>query len=80
MMVKTSPASASSGEINSREDVIRILDRACQYYERHEPASPVPLLLRRARGLVHKDFLEIMRDLAPGGVQDVEKIKGPDAG
>lgn len=75
-----SPASASSGEINSREDVIRILDRACQYYERHEPASPVPLLLRRAKGLVHKDFLEIMRDLAPGGVQDVEKIKGPDAG
>lgn len=66
------------GEIRSREDVIRMLDRACEYFRRHEPSSPVPLLLRRARGLVSKDFMEIVRDLAPGGAQEAEKILGRD--
>jgi type VI secretion system protein ImpA len=30
------------GEIASREDVIRTLDKICEYYNRHEPSSPVP--------------------------------------
>ncbi len=65
-----------SGAVNSREDVIRVLDKACHYYERYEPSSPVPLLLRRAKRLVAKDFMEILRDLAPEGVSQAEKISG----
>jgi len=72
------PAAAQpiAGEVNTREDVIRVLDKACLYYERHEPSSPVPLLLRRAKRLVAKDFMEILRDLAPDGVGQAEKISG----
>ena len=47
------------------------------YYERHEPSSPVPLLLKRAKRLVAKDFMEILRDLAPDGVDQAERISGP---
>lgn len=65
-----------TGEIGSREDVIRALDRICEYYQRCEPSSPVPLLLQRARRLVTKDFIEILRDLAPTGVAQVELITG----
>ena len=65
-----------SGEVNSREDVIRLLDMACDYYSRCEPSSPVPLLLQRAKRLVSKDFMEIMRDLAPAGLTQVEEIGG----
>jgi len=36
----------------------------------------VPLLLRRAKRLISKDFLEIVRDLAPDGVPQVELIRG----
>lgn len=68
-----------SGEVRSREDVLRVLDKACEYFERNEPSSPVPLLLKRARRLVSKDFMDIVRDLAPGGVQEAEKIFGPEA-
>jgi len=68
-----------TGEVNSREDVMRVLDKACDYFRRHEPSSPVPMLLKRAKKLMSKEFLEIVRDLAPGGVQEVEKIRGPDA-
>ena len=69
-------AAPIAGEVNTREDVIRVLDKACLYYERHEPSSPVPLLLKRAKRLVSKDFMEILRDLAPDGVDQAEKISG----
>jgi type VI secretion system protein ImpA len=65
-----------SGEVNSREDVVLQLDRLCEYYRRHEPSSPVPLLLRRAKRLVAKDFMDIIRDLTPGGVAEAELLGG----
>ena len=43
------PAPRASGEIANREDVLRQLDRLLEYYVRHEPSSPVPVLLKRAR-------------------------------
>jgi len=55
------------GSIQSRDDVIRTLERLCQYYELNEPSSPVPLLLNRAKNLVKKNFLDIIEDLAPEG-------------
>lgn len=67
---------APAGSINNRDDVIRQLDRICDYYARHEPSSPVPLLLKRARGLVKKDFLDIMRDLAADSLDRIELITG----
>lgn len=69
-------AQGISGAVNSREDVIRVLDKACLYYERHEPSSPVPLLLKRAKRLVAKDFMEILKDMAPEGVAQAQKISG----
>jgi len=65
-----------SGAIRSREDVVRAIDRICEYYQRNEPSSPVPLLLRRARRLVAKDFMEILRDMVPDGVMQAENITG----
>ncbi len=65
-----------TGSINSQEDVIRVLDMACEYFKQHEPSSPVPLLLQRAKRLVAKDFMEILRDLTPAGVTQAEEISG----
>ncbi|HKU40289.1 MAG TPA: type VI secretion system protein TssA [Polyangiales bacterium] len=67
-----------AGEIHSRNDVMRALDALCGYYERHEPSSPVPILLRRAQRLVPMSFVDIMRDLAPSAMSDIEKIRGPE--
>jgi type VI secretion system protein ImpA len=73
------PSQRMSGDIHSREDVVRVLDRLCDYYARSEPSSPVPLLLQRARRLATKDFMEIVRDLAPDAVSQIETIRGPDS-
>jgi len=69
-------AAPMTGAINSREDVIRVLDRICDYFSQHEPSSPIPILLRRAQNLVSKDFMEIIRDIAPDGLPQVETIRG----
>ena len=71
-------APSMSGEIRSRDDAIRVLDRVSEYFRKNEPSSPVPLLLQRAKRLVSKDFMEILRDMAPQGVSDAEKIGGLD--
>ncbi len=62
--------------INSRKDVIRVLDQICSYYNQNEPASPVPLLLKRARKLVEKNFIEIVEDLAPDSAAQIKKLIG----
>lgn len=69
---------AASGEITSREDVVRTLDRICAYYARHEPASPVPILLQRAKRLVPLQFVDIIRDLAPDALAAIEVFRGAD--
>ncbi len=68
-----------SDVINSREDVIAALDKIVVYYQKQEPASPVPLLLQRAKRLVAANFIELLRDLAPDALVQVEKITGTTA-
>ena len=65
-----------TGDISSREDVIRALDKICDYYKRYEPSSPVPLFLNRAKRLASKSFLEILRDLTPDAVNQALAISG----
>jgi type VI secretion system protein ImpA len=62
--------------IRDRQDIIQLLEQICLYYQQNEPASPVPLLLRRAMRLVEKDFFEIIKDLAPDSVKQIQLISG----
>ncbi|MEM8669133.1 MAG: type VI secretion system protein TssA [Planctomycetota bacterium] len=64
------------GEIRGREDVIRAIDRICEYYEKYEPSSPLPLLLNRAKRLATKSFMEIIRDLTPDALDQATSIGG----
>lgn len=62
--------------IRTREDAIRMLDRVCEYMERTEPASPAPLLIRRAQRLMNKSFVEIIEDLTPDSVVAIKALGG----
>ena len=62
------------GAIESRDDVMRALDAIADYYRRKEPASPVPLALRRAREWVTLDFLQVLEDIAPGSLDEAKRI------
>ncbi len=65
------------GVIRGRADAARELERICDWFERHEPGHPAPLLLRRAQRLMNMSFIEIIQDMAPGGVDQVQTIAGP---
>lgn len=67
---------AAAGDIRTREDALRELERVCVWFERNEPSNPAPLLIRRAQRFVNKSFLDIMRDLAPDALEQVHRVSG----
>ena len=69
-------ARAPTGEIRSREDALKMLDKVADFFIEHEPSSPVPLLIRRAQRLVGMDFLAIIGDIASDGMGQVELLGG----
>ena len=73
------PAGAGGGRgpIASRDDVRRVLEEICDYYRKHEPASPIPILLERAKTLINMEFLEIIKNIAPDGLTAVQNLRGP---
>ena len=65
-----------TGSIESRNDALRAIDMVCEYLERTEPTNPAQLLLRRARKLVNKNFVELVRELAPESLNEVARVMG----
>jgi len=67
---------AISGVVRSRQDAIRALDAVSTFFRQHEPSSPVPLLLDRAKRLVSKSFLEVLADIAPEALGQARSAGG----
>ncbi|MES2355120.1 MAG: type VI secretion system protein TssA [Pseudomonadota bacterium] len=65
-------------DIRSREDAVRMLNRVCEFIERTEPANPAPLFIRRGQQLMTKTFVEIIQDLAPDSLSQIQKMAGLD--
>jgi type VI secretion system protein ImpA len=74
------PPRGLSGDILTREDVVKALDKICEYYARHEPASPVPVMALRCKKLVTMSFFEILNELAPDGVKQAQIVMGKEDG
>ncbi len=74
--VAASPAPRRAGAVESPEDVLRAIDAICDYYARHEPSSPVPLLLQRGKRLVSSSFMDILKDMLPDSIPTMQKITG----
>ncbi len=60
----------------NRADALRLLDLVIEFYQRYEPSSPLPLLIARARRLAELGFMDILRDMAPEGLNQAEQIAG----
>jgi type VI secretion system protein ImpA len=60
----------------SRADAIRALDAVCAYFEQHEPSSPVPMFLNRAKKLTGMRFVDIIREMSPESMNTIDLIVG----
>jgi type VI secretion system protein ImpA len=69
-------SAASLTAVTTRADAVRLLDLVLDYYRRYEPSSPLPLLLERAKRLADKNFIDILRDLAPDSVTQAQLVTG----
>lgn len=76
--MQSSPESTSlkTGPVRTREEVVKILDRLCEYYQVYEPASPVPFLLRRAQKLATMNFVQTMEELNLAGPDQLRPSMG----
>ena len=64
------------GSIRSRDDAIRALDAVATFFRSNEPSSPVPLFVERAKRLIGKDFIEVLADMAPDGLDQARHVGG----
>ena len=69
---------AMPGQLASRRDVEKCLDLIIEFYERTEPSSPIPHLAQRIRRMVPMDFLQLIEEVAPGGLKDFKNVAGVD--
>lgn len=65
-----------SVQLTSRADAQLMLEKVKQYFSQHEPSHPAPLMIDRVQRLIELDFMDIIRDLAPDGVNQLENIFG----
>ncbi len=65
-----------SVSLATRDDAQLMLEKVKQYFARHEPSHPAPLMIERVQRLIEMDFMDIIRDLAPDGVNQLENIFG----
>jgi type VI secretion system protein ImpA len=63
-------------KLTTRDDVERCFDLILAYYQQCEPSSPVPILINRAKKLVNADFLDIVKDIFPDALDQVQKLGG----
>lgn len=64
--------------VDSRQDALRAINLICDFLERNEPTNPAQLLLRRAERLIDKNFLELVKELAPDALREVARVMGVD--
>jgi type VI secretion system protein ImpA len=60
------PEEGPAFDVRSRQQASQLLDEVGRYFRRSEPSSPIPLLIERARSLVDRDFMSILKDVLPG--------------
>lgn len=71
------PAGSSvPDQINSREDVVKTLAKIILFYHKHEPTSPVPIMLERAQRVATMNFKEIVQEFNLTGSPSIQEVLG----
>lgn len=75
--IKGQTATTVSGGINNRDDIHALLGEIVQWYGQNEPASPVAMLLERAKSMVGKDFFHIISNVMGPDIPQIQLLFGP---
>ncbi len=64
------------GVLRTRDDAISQLLAVADFVEKTEPTNPAPLLIRRAARLMRMGFIDILRELSPDSLSQIQNITG----
>ena len=76
LLGRYSAGEGAGQEIKTREDAIRQLVKIAEFLESTEPTNPASLLIRRSAKLMGMSFIDLLRELAPQSLQQIELITG----
>lgn len=63
-------------KISNRDDVNIVLEKLTLYFRLKEPSHPAPLFIDRLKKLMDMNFYEIMKEISPNSINDLENIIG----
>lgn len=70
------PLAGIPDRIDTRADAFAALAAARAYFERHEPSHPAPLLIRRVERMAEFSFWDMVKELAPEGLNQLQVLAG----
>ncbi|KNC90620.1 ImpA family type VI secretion system protein [Trabulsiella odontotermitis] len=62
--------------IRSRQEIILMLDRILDYFQRYEPSHPAPIFIRRSKQMIGMDFISIVEELLPESMNTLQQFTG----
>lgn len=71
-------SAAAAVQLGTRGEVLAALDGILAFYRDNDPASPIPLFVSRIRRLVPMAFPDLLRELAPSGLAELERLADVD--
>jgi type VI secretion system protein ImpA len=66
----------SSYKPANRADALFLLRKSSEYFQQHEPNSPIPLLVNRALRFSEMNFIELIEDIVPDALSRGKEIMG----
>jgi type VI secretion system protein ImpA len=66
----------SSYKPANRTDALLLLRKSSEYFQQHEPNSPIPLLVNRALRFSEMNFIELIEDIVPDALSRGKEIMG----
>lgn len=73
----------ASVRATNRAEALMLLKKGCDYFRTSEPSSPVPYLVERALRMAEMNFMDILAEIDPNGLdrgRDILGVKPPENG
>ena len=66
----------SQVQAHNRSEALMLLKKGCDYFRTSEPTSPVPYLVERALRMAEMNFMDLLAEIDPNGVERGRDILG----
>lgn len=76
LVPRVAAADPASVQARTRAEALMLLKKGCDYFRTSEPTSPVPYLVERALRMAEMNFMDILAEIDPSGVERGRDILG----